>query len=81
MKEDRGGREGGREGGRVRGGKEGGHTHTHTHTHTRRPVGPRARVEAELETLPLKKGFFDLVVSFSCDQLSDLMGDQDASVL
>ena len=61
----------------MRGGKEGGHTHTRT----RRPVGPRARVEAELETLPLKKGSFDLVVSFSCDQLSDLMGDQDASVL
>ena len=44
-------------------------------------VGPYGTASAEIFTIPVKKGKFGLVVRFTSDQVTDLLGDQDAEVL
>ena len=54
---------------------------THAHTHTHRYVAPRRVVSAVLNTIPVRTGALKLVVRFTSDQLTNVMGDEDVEVL
>lgn len=41
---------------------------------------PLNAARAVLKTIPVKKGTFELVVRFSSNQLTDVMGDEDVTV-
>lgn len=45
-----------------------------------RRVSAKAIVSAELSTIPVKKGAVGLVVTFTSDQLIDVIGDVKATV-
>ena len=45
-----------------------------------RPVPPRSQAAATLTTIPVKRGAVELVVRFSSDQLSDIMGDVETRI-
>jgi len=45
------------------------------------PVGPYGTVSAELTTFPVKRGSFEMVVRFTSDQLTDILGDEDVEVM
>ena len=61
------------------------HPHTHslipTLSHPHSPVDPYGTASAEFTTFSVKRGAFELVVSFSSDQLADILNDEDTEVV
>jgi hypothetical protein len=45
-----------------------------------RPVPPRSLATGVLTTIPVKKGSVELVVRFSSNQLSDILGDVEVDI-
>ena len=50
------------------------------HTSLHRTVAPRGMVTATMTTIPVVQGPVELVVRFSSNQLSDIMGDLETAV-